>query len=282
MRDHSLEVIAQCGNMWYNPKLPMWAREMKGGTGSLVERQQMASADSSMCQLTGGARGEAKNGKAKKVGTAAARDVESFLLSKRRTFRDGKRTVRQTEAGAAYVLLESGKRKRQEKLKRERVAMKRRDDEGLALSKTNQPIVSEALQLKGGAGVVGWRVRVWWPDEHVWFYGTVRSFHSDEGKHLVEYEDGDTQQISLSGGVEKVGFLKAPRAVNKNKAVGPKKPKRESTPTRKSGRTPKIRTESPPPPPGGLRGSHGIRKAAAARRLSDQLANVPKRARSAR
>jgi hypothetical protein len=80
VRDHSLEVIAQCGNMWYNPKLPMWAREMKGGTGSLVERQQMASADSSMCQLTGGARGEAKNGKAKKVGTAAARDVESCFV----------------------------------------------------------------------------------------------------------------------------------------------------------------------------------------------------------
>ena len=63
-------------------------------------------------------------------------------------------------------------------------------------------------------------------------------------------------------------------------ASSAKKPR--AAPERKSSRVPKRRAESPPPPPGGLRGSHGIRAAAAARRLSETLANAPKRARSAR
>ena len=53
---HSLEVIMACGNMWYNPKLPKWARDIKGGAAGLAARQQAASADSSMCELTAGGR----------------------------------------------------------------------------------------------------------------------------------------------------------------------------------------------------------------------------------
>ena len=281
--NHSLEVIMQCGNMWYNPKLPKWARDIKGGAQTLIERQQNASADSAMCQLVGGVAGESgKDNSKQKVGTSAARDVESFLIAKRNQFRDGKRTVRQTEAGAAHALLESGKRKRVEKLRRERVATKKRDDEALVQSETNSETVRDVLKRSGGSGLVGWKLRVFWPSERHWFYGTVRAFDPYSGKHDIEYEDGDEQTLNLRGGVDKVGFLKAPPVKKSTSGISKTQMRQESTPTRVSKRTPKRRAESPPPPPGGLRGSHGIRAAAAVRRLSRTLKNAPKRARSAR
>jgi len=39
---HSLEVIMSSGNMWFNPKLPAWAKAIKGGVSSLLKRQQAA------------------------------------------------------------------------------------------------------------------------------------------------------------------------------------------------------------------------------------------------
>jgi hypothetical protein len=259
---HSLEVIMECGNMWYNPKLPKWARDIKGGAAALAERQQRASADSSFCKLVG-VPGE----------------------KQKRQFRDGKRTVVQTAAGAAHAALESGKRKRQEKLKRERLAAKKRDDEDAALSEKNKPLVDACLKKEGGAGLVGWRVRVFWKAENAWFYGTVKAFDAASGKHAVSYDDGDEQTLALKGGGATLGFLRAPRKANgarKSAAAEFAAKKPRAAPERKSSRVPKRRAESPPPPPGGLRGSHGIRAAAAARRLSETLANAPKRARSAR
>ena len=98
-------------------------------------------------------------------------------------------------------------------------------------------------------------------------------------------EDDDEQEITLGKGVEKVGFLKAPRGAGKKDGEGGATPRRKvkaepTTPSRKSGRTPKKRAESPPPPPGGLRGSHGIRAAASARRLQEALDSAPKQKRS--
>ena len=260
---HSLEVIMECGNMWYNPKLPKWARDIKGGAAALAERQQRASADSSFCKLAG-VPGE----------------------KQKRQFRDGKRAVVQTAAGAAHAALESGKRKRQEKLKRERAAAKKRDEEDAALSEKNKPLVDASVKKEGGAGLVGWRVRVFWKTEKKWFYGTVKAFDAVSGTHAVSYDDGDEQTLALKGETATIGFLRAPRKANGARksaaASSAKKPHEETAPERKSSRVPKRRAESPPPPPGGLRGSHGIRAAAAARRLSEALANAPKRARSAR
>jgi hypothetical protein len=242
--------------------LPKWARDIKGGAAALAERQQRASADSSFCKLVG-VPGE----------------------KQKRQFRDGKRTVVQTAAGAAHAALESGKRKRQEKLKRERLAAKKRDDEDAALSEKNKPLVDACLKKEGGAGLVGWRVRVFWEAENAWFYGTVKAFDAASGKHAVSYDDGDEQTLALKGGGATLGFLRAPRKANgarKSAAAEFAAKKPRAAPERKSSRVPKRRAESPPPPPGGLRGSHGIRAAAAARRLSQTLANAPKRARSAR
>jgi hypothetical protein len=101
----------------------------------------------------------------------------------------------------------------------------------------------------------------------------------------VSYDDGDEQTLALKGGGATLGFLRAPRKANgarKSAAAEFAAKKPRAAPERKSSRVPKRRAESPPPPPGGLRGSHGIRAAAAARRLSQTLANAPKRARSAR
>ena len=263
---HSLEVIMECGNMWYNPKLPKWARELKGGAAALAERQQAASADSSACGVT--------------PPPGAERN--------RLLFRDGKRAVVQTAAGAAHAALESGKRKRQERLRRERAAAKKRDQTDAALAERNKPLVEAARAKEGGAGLVGWRVRVFWKAENAWFYGVVKSFEPSSGKHAVAYDDGDEQTLAIRGPTAAVGFLRAPRRRNgagatlapKRKGASAEKP--NLAPRRASTRVPKRRAESPPPPPGGLRGSHGIRAAAAARRLSQALASAPKRARSVR
>jgi hypothetical protein len=271
---HSLEVIAECGNMWYNPKLPNWARGMRGGASALLERQRLASADSSMCELTGGVRSEkdpetarAKRAKAERVGSDAARDVASFLASKRTQFRQGKRAIVQTEAGAAHALLERAKRRRQDQSRRERHAAKRRDDEAEVTARKNAGRALEALAEKGDAGLVGWKVRVFWPREKAWFYGCVRSYDAGAGKHVVEYEYGDEQTVGLRGGLEEVGFLRAPRgSASADQRKKPTAEKPTSEPGRRSARTPKPRAESPPVPPGGLRGARGIRAGAAAAR----------------
>ena len=260
---HSLEVIMECGNMWYNPKLPKWARDIKGGAAALAERQQAASADSSACR----------------------NPSRGVPFREKRQFRDGKRAVVQTAAGAAHAALESGKRKRQEKLKRERAAAKKRDDAAAALAEKNKPLAEAARAKEGGAGLVGWRVRVFWKAENAWFYGTVKAFDAASGKHAVAYDDGDEQTLALRGPAAALGFLRAPKrknGANTKKASSAAAEAPRPAPTRVSARVPKRRAESPPPPPGGLRGSHGIRAAAAARRLSETLANAPKRARSVR
>ena len=63
---HSLEVIMACGNMWYNPKLPKWARDVKGGAAALLARQQAASVDSSVCAI-GGAPSPASRARARRA-----------------------------------------------------------------------------------------------------------------------------------------------------------------------------------------------------------------------
>lgn len=287
---HSLEVIMSCGNMWYNPKLPKWAREMKGGATALLARQQAASADSSVCALHGGVKGEHGRGEGARLAAGAAADIEKFARDRRSVRRNGKRTVVQTAKGAAFATEASAKQRRKEHLKRERIAERRREEADAALAERNAPRVVAALKARGGAAAVGWKVRVYWPDEEAWFHGTITAFDAGSGRHSVKYDDDDEQDITLGKSSEKVGFLRAPRgfsAANDKKspgdagaASGCKVKPAAPAPTRKSGRTRKKRAESPPPPPGGLRGSHGIRAAAAARRLQAAIDSAPKRKRS--
>lgn len=296
---HSLEVIMNCGNMWYNPKLPKWAQDIKGGAAALIARQQAASADSSVCAIQGRggepAPGEDKKtagtGRgSKKMGAIAAHELEEFLRSKRSVERKGKRTVIQTARGAAFVATETAKQRRADKLRRERAAEKKQDEADAAIAEKNAGRVAEALRAGGGGAVVGWRVRVWWPEDASWFHGVVAGFDASTGRHRIEYEDGDERELALGTrgiSLDKIGFLRAPRGRGvKGQGQGakrtPVKAERDAstTPSRKSGRTPKRRAESPPPPPGGLRGSHGIRAAARERRLKEALESAPKKRRS--
>jgi len=309
---HSLEVIMNCGNMWYNPKLPKWAQDIKGGAAALIARQQAASADSSVCAIQGRggeqAPGEDKTSAgagrgSKKMGAIAAHELEEFLRSKRSVERKGKRTVIQTARGAAFVATETAKQRRVDKLRRERAAEKKRDEADATIAEKNAGKVAEALRAHGGGAVVGWRVRVWWPEDATWFHGVVAGFDASTGRHRIEYEDGDERELALGkivgGSSDKIGFLRAPRGAKGAKGQGqgakgqgakgqgaartPARARRDArptTPSRKSGRTPKRRAESPPPPPGGLRGSHGIRAAARERRLKEALESAPKKRRS--
>ena len=154
------------------------------------------------------------------------------------------------------------------------------------MSEKNKPLVDASVKKEGGAGLVGWRVRVFWKTEKKWFYGTVKAFDAVSGKHAVSYDDGDEQTLALKGETATIGFLRAPRKANPQgarksaAASSAKKPRQETAPERKSSRIPKRRAESPPPPPGGLRGSHGIRAAARERRLKEALESAPKKRRS--
>ena len=91
---------------------------------------------------------------------------------------------------------------------------RKRDDEDAALSEKNKPLVDACLKKEGGAGLVGWRVRVFWKAENAWFYGTVKAFDAASGKHAVSYDDGDEQTLALKGGGATLGFLRAPRKAN--------------------------------------------------------------------
>ena len=58
------------------------------------------------------------------------------------------------------------------------------------MAERNAPRIAAALKAGGGAAAVGWKVRVYWPDEEEWFYGTVAKFDAGSGRHSVKYEVG--------------------------------------------------------------------------------------------
>jgi hypothetical protein len=53
------------------------------------------------------------------------------------------------------------------------------------MAEKNAPKVAAALKAKGGAAAVGWKVRVFWPDEDEWFHGVVAGFDAGSGRHSV-------------------------------------------------------------------------------------------------
>eukprot|EP00878_Enallax_costatus_P014342 GHUV01015002.1.p1 GENE.GHUV01015002.1~~GHUV01015002.1.p1 ORF type:complete len:1085 (+),score=444.50 GHUV01015002.1:267-3521(+) len=56
---------------------------------------------------------------------------------------------------------------------------------------------SPACNHGGGAGegIVGRRIKVWWPKDVAWYEGTVVEF--EDGKHRVDYDDGDEEWLDL-------------------------------------------------------------------------------------
>eukprot|EP00241_Pyramimonas_parkeae_P002672 CAMPEP_0114225824 /NCGR_PEP_ID=MMETSP0058-20121206/889_1 /TAXON_ID=36894 /ORGANISM="Pyramimonas parkeae, CCMP726" /LENGTH=508 /DNA_ID=CAMNT_0001336477 /DNA_START=57 /DNA_END=1580 /DNA_ORIENTATION=- len=95
-KPHSIEAIMECGNMWYNPKLPKWAtRQMeKNSQAALFASQQMAShMESGYCQPPPGA--QPAPSQATKQVAAVSREVAKEHRMLART--PGKRVVIRTE-----------------------------------------------------------------------------------------------------------------------------------------------------------------------------------------
>ncbi len=63
----------------------------------------------------------------------------------------------------------------------------------------------------GGAGLLGWRVRVWWPADAAYYAGVVHAWEPGSGHHVVRYDDGEEVSHNLGtehmlwGGGEPVG-----------------------------------------------------------------------------
>eukprot|EP00877_Chromochloris_zofingiensis_P013854 jgi/Chrzof1/8722/Cz03g21270.t1 len=50
----------------------------------------------------------------------------------------------------------------------------------------------------GGGDLVGTRVEIWWPQDEVFYAGTVVSYQAKAGRHVVRYDDGDTEVLNMS------------------------------------------------------------------------------------
>lgn len=46
-------------------------------------------------------------------------------------------------------------------------------------------------------GLVGKRIKVYWPDDNKWYFGKVIDC-SNDGKHTVHYDDGDKERVTLA------------------------------------------------------------------------------------
>eukprot|EP00949_MAST-11_sp_MAST-11-sp1_P000737 g737.t1 len=53
-------------------------------------------------------------------------------------------------------------------------------------------------------GLVGLRVRVYWPAEGEWFEATVAKYHVKKNKHRIEYDDGDHEWLEMREEQERI------------------------------------------------------------------------------
>ena len=44
---------------------------------------------------------------------------------------------------------------------------------------------------------MGLRCRIFWSDDKTWYKGVISQHDASNGKHLIEYEDGDTEWLDL-------------------------------------------------------------------------------------
>ncbi|KFK30776.1 hypothetical protein AALP_AA6G024700 [Arabis alpina] len=66
-------------------------------------------------------------------------------------------------------------------------------------SKFKKPIlvIGQTPEITYGEEVVGKRVRVYWPIDKKWYDGSVVLYDKSEGKHVVEYDDGEEEGLDL-------------------------------------------------------------------------------------
>ena len=41
-------------------------------------------------------------------------------------------------------------------------------------------------------------IQVWWQDEGAWFTGSVASYDTNSRKHVVDYDDGDEEELDMA------------------------------------------------------------------------------------
>jgi DNA mismatch repair protein MSH6 len=49
-----------------------------------------------------------------------------------------------------------------------------------------------------GSEIVGRRCKVFWRDDKAWYKGMISRYDDSLSKHLVEYDDGDTEWLNLT------------------------------------------------------------------------------------
>ena len=133
---------------------------------------------------------------------------------------------------------------------------------------------------------MGWKVRVHWPAEKAWFYGEVTGFDASTGRHRVSYEDGDEREVTLGRGRREGGL---PQSAGRSPPRGHDHAQEKERDAQEGGggdEEERANAETPrgesTAAAGGLRGSHGIRAAAADRRRRESGERDAKRARSTR
>ncbi|KAM0843675.1 hypothetical protein ACQ4PT_057560 [Festuca glaucescens] len=104
------------------------------------------------------------------------------------------------------------------------------------------------------ASLVGSRIRVWWPDDEMYYKGVVDSFDTNSKRHKVAYDDGDVEVLLLRD--EKWDFIseteeqsKTPIAPSETRrgrkgrgtSVQPVKEEKTETPKSEGGELPKKR-----------------------------------------
>ncbi|KAF8090136.1 hypothetical protein N665_0485s0011 [Sinapis alba] len=85
----------------------------------------------------------------------------------------------------------------------------------LVIGQTPSP--SKFTETAYGDEVVGKQVRVYWPLDKKWYDGSVTSYDKSEGKHMIEYEDGEEESLDL--GKEKIEWVVEGNSVKRFKRL---------------------------------------------------------------
>ncbi|KAA3458880.1 DNA mismatch repair protein MSH6 isoform X2 [Gossypium australe] len=75
----------------------------------------------------------------------------------------------------------------------------------LVIGQSPAPTPSSPLNITFGDEVVDKRLRVYWPLDKAWYEGVVKSFDKVSGKHLIQYDDSEEEELDL--GKEKIEWV---------------------------------------------------------------------------
>ncbi|XP_022757900.1 DNA mismatch repair protein MSH6 isoform X2 [Durio zibethinus] len=76
----------------------------------------------------------------------------------------------------------------------------------LVIGQTPSPTPSTPVEKSYGKEVLEKRIRVYWPLDKAWYEGVVKFFDKESGKHLVQYDDAEEEELDL--GKEKIEWVK--------------------------------------------------------------------------